>query len=926
MRSTVLARTAAILALAIAGVAVFPAYGQEGPKPAGAPVKAELPKLEEVTKDMSAIPGLITFYRYDKDDATKDQTRVLALIPKGMLGADLMMANSVSRGSNFGYPLDDGVLVRFEQVGNRVLLMAPDTRLEEKGTIKDAVANTYQPAVLASFQILSSDKGLLVDLSPVLFSTISGVNVPPYGIRRENSRINKIKSFPENVLIDVDIATGQPGQPNTLTGVSYAFRKLPALGSYTPRKADERVGYFTTVRQDWNAKYSDHENLTRYINRWNVKKQDPSLELSPPEKPITFIIEKTVPIQFRKAVADGILEWNKAFEEIGITNAIVVQQQTDDNEFKDCDPEDARYNFIRWIVTGRGFAMGPSRPDPRTGQLLDADIIFDDSMVRFYVEDIDILGPKAAAAMLGDSMIEFYKDNPAYLPAGAALSPADQELLKASPQEIRMQGDVNGRERNPMPWAVNPAMHENRACSIGNGMRAQMAMARLAAAAGGAKKLPDRLIAEIVKDVVTHEVGHTLGLRHNFKGSAWKSIEEIKKARDEGGQAWASVMDYNPYLFFPGEKIEELKHIASSSIGPYDHWAIAYGYSSGDKGKSEEDTLAAIAAQNTKKENAYATDEDVMGLSSPDPTANRFDMGNDPVAWAQMRTQLADGLLGNLKDWAVKKDEPNYYLRDIFSSLMFERVRYDPFVAREITGQIQSRARPGDPDAPTAFTQIEPAKKREALKYLASTLFSEAYFNFSPETLNSLGVSRWMDWASTPAARTDYPVHSAVLSMQSGTLAALTSSASLTRVYDAERKSSAEDKFTAAELITSVRDAVWSDLDGNLRGTDAKPAIGSFRRNLQQQYLQNMLSLAELKQGASISPDLQNMVRFALRDLSVKIGKVSEHGGLDFATKAHLAEAKTRIDRVLDAPYIPPSNSGGGFFILMGDQTPAAGK
>jgi hypothetical protein len=880
--------------------------------------------------------GLMTFYRHDPSDPSKDHTRLLVLVPKAIQNTDLMMANSISRGSNFGFPLDDGILVRWEQLGNRLLLMAPDTRLkaEANNVINAAVQNTYRPTILAGFPILATDNsgGLLVDLSPLLFSAASGAPVTPQLVRRDLSRITKVKAFRENVLVDVDIAVGAPGTPGSTTvGVSYAFRRLPQLGSYTPRVADERVGYFTTVRQDWTTKYNERDTLVRYINRWNLKKQDPSLDLSPPDKPIVFIIEKTVPVQFRKYVAEGILEWNKAFEKIGITGAIVVQQQTDDNEFKDVDPEDAQYNFIRWIVTGQGFAMGPSRPDPRTGQLLDADIIFDDSMVRFYTEDLDIFGPKALSADLGSSVIEFFRDNPAFLPAGVELPKADKELLRTANMELLREAaeGPNTSDLSVARWSRNT--RENRECSIGTGLRHQIGVAQLAAAAGGpGKKLPERLIGQIVADITTHEVGHTLGLRHNFKGSTWLSNEEIRKARDAGEATWATTMDYNPLLYFPGDKIEELKYITSPTIGPYDYWAIEYGYSAAGGGKSEADHLAAIASRNTEKGLHYATDEDVVGLTSPDPTANRFDMGSDPVAWAKMRIELADGLLKNITEWAVKKDDPNYYLRDVYSTLMFERARYVPFVARQVTGMVQTRARASDPNAPSAFTLLDPKTQREALKFISETLFSEEFFIKDPDLLNKLGASRWSDWASSPAGRTDFPVHSAVMSYQNGTLSALTNATAMQRVYDAERKSKADDKFTAAELIVSVRDSIWSDLEkGGGRFTDAKPMIPSFRRNLQMQYLQNMLSIAEIRPTTPVSPDLQNMVRLSLRELSGKIGKSLEaKDRLDFATRAHLTEAKTRIDRIIDAPYVPASAGGGGTVIIMAgretDRTPPA--
>lgn len=887
------------------------------------PLEFQQGKFEDVTKGMQAVPGMMTFYRNGGEDPSKDHTRLLAAVPRSLLNADLMMANSISRGPAFGNPLDSGVLVRWVQSGNRLLLVAPDTRLRQTGNeaVLGAVRNTYTDSIIAGFPILTTDPAgnPVVDLSPMLYSNASGAPIPGM-VRRDLSQLVKVKSFPENVLVDVDIVgMGRNGISDSV-GVTYAFRKLPPLGSYQPRLADERVGYFTTVYQDWAAKYSDRENVTRFINRWNIRKQDPSLEMSPPDKPITFILEKTIPIQFRKAVADGILEWNKAFEKVGITGAIVVQQQTDDNEYAGADPEDARYNFIRWIVTGRGYAMGPSRPDPRTGQLLDADIIFDDSMVRFYMEDNDVLGPHALSASLGDQVEQFFRENPSFLPAGAQLPKVDQDLLRPTVAGLtETQAEVPNWRRSTSARA---------ACSIGTGVRQQLAVAQLAAAAGGAKKLPDRLIAEIVTDIVCHEVGHTLGLRHNFKGSAWLSVDEIKKRRDSGDEpTWSSVMDYNPYLYFPGDKIESVRHLSSPTIGPYDYWAIEYGYST-PNGKGEKEHLAEIAGKTNSRELAYATDEDVEGFVSPDPTANRFDMGSDPVEWAKIRMQLADELLRTVNAWGLKKDEPNYYFRNVYSTLAFERVRYVPFAAREVTGLLESRSRAGDPNAPSAFTLLEPKKQREALKFIDETLFSEAFFAFDPEILNHLGASRWSDWASDPAARTDYPVHSAVLSMQAGTLAALTNASALQRVYDAEKKSKSDDKFTAAELITTLRDAIWADL-GNAGGkfTDAKPMIGSFRRNLQEQYLNSVLSLAEIKQGSPVSPDLQTMLRYSLRELSAKIGKSLEaKDRLDFATRAHLSEAKVKIDRVLDAPYVPGAGGGQQIIIMQGRDTGGEGK
>jgi len=141
--------------------------------------------------------------------------------------------------------------------------------------------------------------------------------------------------------------------------MSYSLSTIPESSkNYKPRKADDRVGYFLTTRLDWQKDYKQDTLFDRYINRWHLEKRDPSLKLSAPKNPIVWYIEKTVPVQYRRWVKEGILEWNKAFEKCGYLDAIeVVQQEDYDPRTKDLDPEDVRYNFFRWIVTGRGFAM-----------------------------------------------------------------------------------------------------------------------------------------------------------------------------------------------------------------------------------------------------------------------------------------------------------------------------------------------------------------------------------------------------------------------------------------------------------------------------------------------------------------------------------------------------------------------------------------
>ena len=202
----------------------------------------------------------------------------------------------------------------------------------------------------------------------------------------------------------VRISTPLPDSRGATINVHYSISKIPNTG-YQPRLADDRVGYFLTAVKDFSSK-SDRDQFVRYINRWDLQKADPSLNPSPPKKQIEFYIEKTVPFKYRKAIYDGIYEWNKAFEKAGFSNAIIVKQQGDKD---DIDPEDIRYNFFRWITSNAGFAMGPSRVNPYTGQILDADIIFDADFLTSWKQEYETFTARTIADMTGGEL-EIYPE------------------------------------------------------------------------------------------------------------------------------------------------------------------------------------------------------------------------------------------------------------------------------------------------------------------------------------------------------------------------------------------------------------------------------------------------------------------------------------------------------------------------------------
>src|SRR5262249_23925576 len=212
---------------------------------------------------------------------------------------------------------------------------------------------------------------------------------------------NKIKTFPRNIELQVQATyagRSRRGDEDTIDGrgttvvIHYGLAELPD-GGYLPRPADDRIGYFVTAVKDFSSTSKDTA-FVRYVNRWRLEPAEPidpknPTKLSVPKRSIRFYIEKTVPHEYRAAVQEGILEWNRAFEKIGFRNAIEVVQMRDDEDF---DPEDMNYNTFRWITTDQAFAMGPSRANPLTGEILDADIIFDADMVRFWKHERKVMG------------------------------------------------------------------------------------------------------------------------------------------------------------------------------------------------------------------------------------------------------------------------------------------------------------------------------------------------------------------------------------------------------------------------------------------------------------------------------------------------------------------------------------------------------
>ncbi|MEN6457519.1 MAG: zinc-dependent metalloprotease [Thermoguttaceae bacterium] len=835
----------------------------------------------ELVAGAEEIEGMIPLHHKDM--------RLFGEIAPSDLNRDLMVAIAIARGIGEGpllggmtWNFGDNWIWQFRKVEDRIQIVRKNVRFRAaKGSPQaKAVHLSYTDSILFSLPIVSVSPGgkFVVDLTPVFMSDVPQISavLRGFAFAPDRSSWASIKGFKDNIEVQVAATYASSGNiplanvPDT-RGVTlyihYSISRLPETG-YQPRLADDRVGHFLTVMKDYSKSGQD-DQFVRYINRWDLRKVEPGAKVSPPVRPIIFWIEKTVPYKYRGVVREGILEWNKAFERAGFANAIEVRQQPDDATW---DPEDINYNTFRWITSDAGFAMGPSRVNPFTGQILDADIIFDASFIESWTRQYDF--NKLSTATSNDS---------------ERAIPTLDMLLGGSASVLA------------------PLGHDDdcAACQYARGMGEQIALGRMAMAAGGKPMSNERFeqfLAEGVKSVVIHEVGHTLGLRHNFKGSNLWTMEEMndpEKTRDVGLSA--SIMDYLPVNVSPkGKKQGEyFSHV----VGPYDHWAIEYAYKTLAGGtEGEVAQLQKIASRNTEPALQYATDNDAHGLA-PDPMVNLHDMSKDPIEFARWRIELLNQILPDVVDRMVKPGEGYQQARLAMSMMLREHVRLMGYVAHFVGGVYVHRDHKGDPNAKPPLVVTEAKKQREAVALLDQQVFGPEAYQFPSKIYEYLAPTHWTHWGLKGPNHPDFPIHDIVLAMQAQVLGQVLSPATLTRLVDSEvQVPTKEDAFTAAELFERLTSAVFRETADLREGkfTARKPAISSLRRNLQQHYFQRLADIA--LGNADVPTDCEMVAVAELKTLEGRIKAVL--GGkaeLDTYTRAHLTEMATRIRKVLDA-------------------------
>jgi hypothetical protein len=856
-------------------------------------------------KDARRVEGLFTLF------LKPDNTLLVSIRPEQLDHEFGMMQDVVrapqevdDRGDRLVFDADavGGVaLIEFHRVGDRVELRRLNTRFTAApgSTLWTALPSVTPAAGLALLKIVGTDSAtgaVLVDLTPFLLS-----DYPNFAALIKDAYDGTTATFDPDRSY-VDSAAASPRAAAVDVELRYHATDVPATGVYTvtdkrfiplrlrttvfalpdvpmrPRLGDDRVGYFLVSKWDY-ARFRDPSPYRDYIVRWRLEPGERVGDKYRPRNQIVYWIDRTVPRELRPYVREGVLAWNRAFEAAGWVDVLAVR------EAPDSDPtwNDLDHNVIRWVPSAFSSAWGGPSVDPRTGEILRAqiDIHSADNSPRLY-------------AM----------------------------WIATAPPSLRQ-----AREE------------EDSRCRAGALMNADLAELRLSLVASGElapdAPLPAEVEGQAVTQHIMHEVGHTLGLRHNFKASSsipYDSLMDTSYVRRRGISR--SVMDYLPPRLAP-ERHPQPPYFMSQ-VGDYDIWAIEYGYSRTDTSgaaasavsawtpDSDHAALEPLLRESVRPEYAYGTDGDAQDprpQTEPwavDPASSAFDLGDDEVRYVRDHFSQWRHLYTEI-DRRVLRDSIGYdQLRSTVRGGVLGSEEYLFNVVKNIGGSYVSRSHYHDPGAPPPFTPVPASTQRAALALVLQEAYARGAFALPPHLLNELLPSR-MGRSEDPDVEhpLDPPIHEWILGVQRDVLASLLHPARLERLFDTElRVEPPSDAFTVSELLQTLSRSLFAEI---WSGPPRTP-IDGLRRDVQTVYIEELARLV-LDSPTWSAPEggvtrqlhaplqARALARLELVELDGRIGRALA-GHLTRDDKAHLLAARDAIRRTLTASIATPAGDG----------------
>jgi len=758
-------------------------------------------------------------------------------IPKSELGKDFLWVTQIKRttlGAGYGGQIVNDHVVRWEQSGNRVFLKLVhyDVVADPAKPIAQAVADANNPAILRAFNVaaISPIGNLVIDVTSLFTSELIEFSprqaLGARGMDPSRTYIEKVVSFPQNINVQVTqtytgVSDGNgrgagagPGTSGTIV-LFHSMVKLPEK-PMMPRVFDRRIGYFTTSTYDFGReenKISERE----YVLRYRLDKKDPDAAVSEPVTPIVYYVDPATPARFVPWIKKAIEDWNPAFEAAGFKNAIVAKEAPSKAEDPDWDPEDARYSVIRWLPSTIENASGPNIHDPRSGEILEADI-------QLYHNVLNLA-----------SMWYFTQVGP--------LDPRAKTL-----------------------------------------------------------PLPDALMGRLVEFIVSHELGHTLGLRHNMKASSLYSLAQVRdKDWVKANSHTPSIMDYARFNYVAqpedGIAVDDL----IPKIGPYDTWSIAWGYKPVPGAASPDDERAALdewaKEQDTKPYLRFMTGGTSELDAYPfDPGQQRESVGDaDPVHATELGLKNLERVMGMLVPATTRPGESYDDLRETYGRVVAQW-RLEMGHVASLVGGVESReVYPGQTG--TRYAVVPRARQAAAIQFLLTKAFQ------APSFLIDRDVLQRIEPVGTVAR---------VRTAQASLLNALLQVPRLDRM--AEQTVMVPGAYTPLQFLGDLRNGIWAELK-----TPAAP-IDIFRRNVQRAYIDTLDN--RLNVGPAPVDEIRAMLRGELRTLDGQIAAALPRV-TDAVTRRHLQDARDTIATALD-PRAMRTRATGLNLLLGGRGTGAA--